>query len=157
MIIFTIINFILILLVILFTIILYSKFSNVQRLEQEYRQLLSEAEESISGFIMELKEENDRFLKNMTNKNGEREVSNEKNTSQHFHEIEENLTLTDVTELLSENNNELNKEPKEMSFEELSLKEQAILLRERGYSIEETARKLNKGKTEIELLLKFQH
>ncbi|CAG9619686.1 hypothetical protein [Sutcliffiella rhizosphaerae] len=150
MIIFTVINFVLILLVILFVIILYIKLSNVQQLEQEYRSLIKEAEESISGYILELKEENDRFLSKITK---------EEETPSVFDTKEGNLTGLDISELLAQNDSHDKKVdlPRHNdSFGELELKDQVKVLEEKGYTFDEIAKKLNKGKTEIELLMKFR-
>jgi hypothetical protein len=59
--------------------------------------------------------------------------------------------MTHVTheKISSSNNTEMNKEMQ-------SIMQQALQLHRQGKTIEEIARILEKGKTEIELLLKFQ-
>lgn len=154
LIIFTIVNFALILLAIFFIILLYIKFSNVQQLEQEYRRLLQEAEDTIGSYVLEMKEENTIFL----NRLNENPTEKTDNTMDRFDEKEDNLSPTDVKDLLAQESPGINKEPqlKQKAFEDWDIKDQVLYLHKEGKTSEEIARKLNKGKTEIELLLKFR-
>ncbi|KMJ58662.1 hypothetical protein AB685_12360 [Bacillus sp. LL01] len=155
LIIFSIVNFALTLLAIFFIILLFIKFSKVQQLEQDYRRLIQEAEDTISSYVMELKEENSAFLKRLN------ENTRQKNSEvmDRFDERESELSAIDVKELLAQENvQEAVEEPtiQQNAFEEWSLKDQVKYLIDEGLTSEEIAKKLNKGKTEIELLLKFR-
>ncbi|WP_339145829.1 MULTISPECIES: hypothetical protein [unclassified Sutcliffiella] len=154
LIIFTIVNFALILLAIFFIILLYIKFSTIQQLEQEYRRLLQEAEDTISSYVLEMKEENTTFLRRLN----ENSTETEDNKMERFDEREDNLSPTDVKELLAQESQEIYEEPQleQKAFEDWNIKDQVLHLRNEGKTSEEIARKLNKGKTEIELLLKFR-
>lgn len=150
------INFVISLLAIFFVIILYLKFSKVQQLEQDYHQLLKEAEDTISGYVFELKEENKEFLA---------KLSEQKSSLHHLEEEkpfvdekEPELTQTDIQSLLGQVTPiaEDSFQSKQEDFAELSTSDQVAHLVEKGHSIEEIAKKLDKGKTEIELLWKFR-
>ncbi|ART76370.1 hypothetical protein B4U37_10090 [Sutcliffiella horikoshii] len=156
LIIFTIVNFALILLVIFFIILLFIKLSRVQQLEQEYRTLIQEAEDTITSYVLELKEENNSFLQKLSNSNHDISHSDKQES---FDAREDALTEADLKELLmQENVREDHKETliAEKPFEEWNFKDQVKHLSENGLTSSEIAKKLNKGKTEIELLLKFR-
>ncbi len=155
LVIFSIINFALILLAFFFIILLYIKFSSVKQLEQQYRNLLQEAEDTITSYVMELKEENRNFLERL------HEHSHEKGgpESEGFDEQEDKLSNSDLKELLQQESSEGNSKEAEFTqkpFEELNLMDKVLHLSQNGLTSEEIARSLDKGKTEIELLLKFR-
>ncbi|WP_223700210.1 hypothetical protein [Sutcliffiella deserti] len=153
--IFLVINFMLSLLAIFFVIILYVKFSKVQQLEQDYHHLLKEAEETISGYVYELKEENEIFLSKITDKRHANAPTVKMARENLIDRTESEITQQDVEMLLNENEQKLSSDKKE-NFESLSLYEQVSHLVEKGHSLEDIAKKLNKGKTEIELLWKIR-
>lgn len=153
LILFTIINFALILLAILFIIILFTKISKVQQLEQEYRTLIQEAEDTITSYVLELKEENNAFLQKLSNHGGT------PSKQENFDTREADLTESDLKDLLTQENiekEEKNPLVEQKPFEEWNLKDQVKDLHEKGLTSSDIAKKLNKGKTEIELLLKFR-
>lgn len=155
---FMVINFAISLLAIFLVIILYIKFSNVQQLEQDYHKLLKEAEETIGSYVYELKEENEAFLAKLPERNKVVKEQSVNTTERSIDEKEPEITQDDINALLGESvpsdskgNNE-----KKIVFEELSTYEQVAILLEEGHSMEEIAKKLDKGKTEIELLWKIR-
>ncbi|WP_404433010.1 hypothetical protein [Sutcliffiella horikoshii] len=156
LIIFTIINFALILLAIFFIILLFIKLSKVQQLEQEYRTLIQEAEDTITSYVLELKEENSSFLQKLSNANpGISHLDKQES----FDTREEELTEADLKDLLMQENvreDHIETVIAEKPFEEWNIKDQVMHLSEKGLTSSEIAKKLNKGKTEIELLLKFR-
>ncbi|UAL49190.1 hypothetical protein [Sutcliffiella horikoshii] len=156
LIIFTIINFALILLAIFFIILLFIKLSKVQQLEQEYRTLIQEAEDTITSYVLELKEENSSFLQKLSNANpGIAHLDKQES----FDTREEELTEADLKDLLMQENvreDHIETVIAEKPFEEWNIKDQVMHLSEKGLTSSEIAKKLNKGKTEIELLLKFR-
>ncbi|NLP50536.1 hypothetical protein [Bacillus sp. RO1] len=154
LIIFTIVNFALILLAIFFIILLFIKTSKVQQLEQEYRTLLQEAEDTITSYVLELKEENNSFLQKLS-----KPSPIPSNKRERFDTREDVLTETDLKEFLTQQNVKEENQgalAEEVPFENWTLKDQVLDLSEKGLSGSEIAKKLNKGKTEIELLLKFR-
>ncbi|WP_404351519.1 hypothetical protein LG311_09645 [Sutcliffiella horikoshii] len=156
LIIFTIINFALILLAIFFIILLFIKLSKVQQLEQEYRTLIQEAEDTITSYVLELKEENSSFLQKLSNANpGISHLDKQES----FDTREEELTEADLKDILMQENvreDHIETVIAEKPFEEWNIKDQVMHLSEKGLTSSEIAKKLNKGKTEIELLLKFR-
>ncbi|ALC81079.1 MULTISPECIES: DUF6115 domain-containing protein [Bacillus] len=140
-----------------FVLILYTRLKATHDMEAKQRQLLEETENTLTAFLIELKDENRELKKQL-------EVP-EATKSKHFE------TKNQSTNEKSENKEELpsyiesllketeRNEAAVMQPEQeiqLSFDEQAVALFQKGHSIEEIARKLKSGKTEIELLLKFR-
>ncbi|WP_417900537.1 hypothetical protein ABN702_10040 [Bacillus haimaensis] len=155
---FLVINFAVSLLAIFLVIILYIKFSNIQQLEQDYHKLLKEAEETIGSYVYELKEENEAFLAKLPERNKVVKEQPRNTTERSIDEKEPEITQDDINALLggSEQSDSIDNNEKPKAFEELSTYEQVAILLEEGYSMEEIAKKLDKGKTEIELLWKIR-
>ena len=156
---FLMINFAISLLAIFLVVILYIKFSSVQQLEQDYHRLLKVAEETIGSYVYELQEENKAFLSKLKDRQTAGGGQPKKTTEYSFDEKEPEITPEDINIMLGEslqsdsigNNNE------KIAFDDLSTYEQVAILIEDGHSMEEIAKKLGKGKTEIELLWKIRH
>ena len=173
--------------------------------------MVTEMEELMSGYIMEMKEENEALLKKVAHKNqppgnqdGKNKASIPKETAVLLKEInpfeeqnrtnllystknkaaeayksqsptkqkirEESMLLADDSLELSAVTEKTAKEPENATFyetlqaslngqsvEKPSLHEQVNALKKQGLSTEEIAQTLKRGKTEIELLLKFQN
>ena len=168
-------------------ILLYLRQNRLVEAEKKQARIIGEIEEIFSAYLLELKEENDKFIETMmkTNSiNGLKTygVANEaKNdaASRESHDKEENplaprygrgisyqaarkaYNQNRVPSATVENDPDLITEeqtPKDTSQDllQLSFIDQVLLLKKQGLSIEEIARDLDKGKTEIELLLKFR-
>ncbi|MFC9596872.1 hypothetical protein ACFTQL_02995 [Peribacillus butanolivorans] len=179
--------------------------NRLSKLEKDQKAIISEMEELLSGYLMEMKEDNETLVKTFTNsvalkpkheheeqeravvKNSTRdnEIKREKKMLPDYKEgrhigtkkqaaeaykkqSEDNeehrfpLKPEDRLDLSSEapslSNQEYEKEFSGMlqvGLNELSFNEQVEYLADQGHSIEKIAKKLNRGKTEIELLLKF--
>ncbi|MDX5474528.1 MAG: hypothetical protein LPK00_03225 [Bacillaceae bacterium] len=151
------VNLILSLLAIFLCLIFYKKISTIQQLEVEYKELLKEAEDTISSFVYELKEENEKFLKSIEKKN--LEENNSSSSTSKINIVEDPIDKADLHELLY-SNIQIDVDEKEVNtmdtVEEKTPYELAIELHESGLSFEQIAKKLNLGKTEVELLLKFR-
>lgn len=151
------VNLILSLLAIFFCLILYKRISTIQQLEVDYKELLKEAEDTISSFVYELKEENDKFLQSVEEKNLEKSSSS---STSKINFVEEPIDSDDLHELLNTSIH-ADVDEKEVykidKVEEKTPYELAIELHESGLPLEQIAKKLNLGKTEVELLLKFRH
>ena len=185
-------------------IILYLRQNRLSKLEKEQKAIIMEMEELLTGYLMEMKEDNEALIKAVTQAGsqtsedkmeaqmivksqsaGEKAVPVEKSMQElklrgtkrqaanayknqiekdaeykSDDEMKDNLELSAEESILSkEKALVIEKDFSAMlqdSLEELSLNEQVDYLAEQGLSIEEIAKKLNKGQTEIELLLKFQ-
>ncbi|MFC5558087.1 hypothetical protein ACFPN4_02960 [Ureibacillus thermophilus] len=167
--------------------ILNSKISKYKDLELRQDKLMDEIENAISVYLLEFKEENDRFIKELSNIKPSQqtvqpskeskpvlEVINKNSSEKNGMDIEkipvvpktvaknayikQKKNATTEQEKMPETaGNENGQNPKgEMNQKEMSFKEKVIALHQEGKSIEEIAKITQKGKTEIELLLKFQ-
>ena len=188
-------------------IVLYLRQNRLSKLEKEQKAIIMEMEELLTGYLMEMKEDNEALIKAVTQVGtktsedkieeqvivksqsvGEEAVPAEesmpaykeprlngtkkqaanayKNHSEKDGEykpadgVKDKLELSAEASILSkEKAPVVEKDFSAMlqdSLKELSLNEQVDYLAEQGLSIEEIAKKLNRGQTEIELLLKFQ-
>ena len=187
-------------------LILFVRLSRIREIEKKQTSMMKDMENLITGYLLEMKEENEHFLNKFTeadqtyketNKDNNnrfrsdvQELTNERSTVQlkqnnlmynsnkkinnHFsHEnselglpnlVQNSSEITDILEITKVMNNNdtltaLNQGTSNKVKDDLyiqSLSAQALLLQKKGYSLEEIARNLKKGKTEIELLLKFR-
>ncbi|MCV9887686.1 hypothetical protein [Metabacillus halosaccharovorans] len=156
-----------------FIIVLYMKYSNMKNLSDTQRQILEETENSMTSFLIDMKDENEKLIKTLLRSSNERipdpmkEEAIELNQNS-YSETEQKPKAPNKTEL-EVNSKELpghlsgiddmediveitqtpnkNKPPFEI---------EAINLYKQGYTVEQIAKRLNKGKTEVELLLKFR-
>jgi hypothetical protein len=169
-----IISFLLNIISLLAIIILYTRQNRFIDLEKRQGKMLQEMEETISTYLIEMKEENDAFISSLNKSKNEH--SDQKNKT----EIPQKSSSKHKDEELgSPSNKRLNaykayKKPAESIQrnddggewsplvpdesrlnEEKSLVNKVITLQQKGLSIEEIAKSMGKGKTEIELLLKF--
>lgn len=164
-------------------VILYLRQNRLVGMEKEQKKNIEEMEEVISTFITEIKEENEHFFNKLISfqpneviedRKVEKGMEDDANSVEFKpKEIKGNKAMLNVYKnvvpSVSENNkNEdvLEKEdvdellnlilPPEKEPKEKSIVEIASEMQEEGKSIEEIAKALNKGKTEMELLLKFR-
>ncbi|CAH0213288.1 hypothetical protein SRABI96_02221 [Peribacillus sp. Bi96] len=189
-------------------VILYLRQNRLSKLEKDQKAIIGEMEQLLSGYLMEMKEDNETLVQAFTNSvamksgvdtneqehgplyetMGEKEVKQEQNMMQGHHEgrrvtfkkqainaykkmpeeqeyntlpviDEDKLELSAAAISPSFEGNSTGKEFADMlqaSLNERSLDEQVKMLADQGHSIKEIAKKLNRGQTEIELLLKFR-
>ncbi|WP_175989035.1 hypothetical protein [Bacillus sp. Marseille-Q1617] len=148
-------------------IILYTRQNRFIDLEKRQGKMLQEMEETISTYLIEMKEENEAFINSLHQRNEEpsshpaqpdssrkEEPSSLANKRLHAAKaykkpaasVERNEEDSGWSPPLPDDSRE---------FGGGSLVTQVITLQQKGLSIEEIAKRLGKGKTEIELLLKF--
>jgi hypothetical protein len=138
-------------------ILLYLQLSKIKEVEKRQSQLIQEMEQTVSTYLVEWKEENERFLNSLSQKMNRRVDEGTKRTPAiQLKESEWTLSLNHVEKMkdkveISTIHPKKNEQPSASS-----LAEQAIKLQKEGKTIEEIAKLLKKGKTEIELLLKFR-
>jgi hypothetical protein len=167
-------------------VILYSKLSKFKDLENRQNQLVEEMDNAISVYLIEMKEENDRLIKELQTA-PERILVHEQE-----HPIEKeavpNILLNKSDSSKVENTSEFEARPyvpvktaanayrkqkanvieeneveevQEVLFQQkqeqklLTFEQQVIEHYHNGKTIEEIARLMQRGKTEIELLVKF--
>ncbi|MFS0643474.1 DUF6115 domain-containing protein [Siminovitchia sp. 179-K 8D1 HS] len=139
------ISFLLNVLLIFAMILLFMRQNRFVEIEKKQRALLSESEELVNGLLAEIREENDRFLQQIMHVREKRE-----NPPQ-------NLPLNrgaDEHADLSEETFD-GPEKQETSQEGPSLRKQVEEMAAQGMTLAEIAKTLGKGKTEIELAMKF--
>ncbi len=157
-----------------FIIVLYMKYSTMKNLTNTQRQILEETENSMTSFLIDMKDENERLIQTLLNsssmkvqsmdndlneanlginseldKNQLKQKSSSKGIDQDLKELPSHLSgigeMKDSVEITQTYNK------KNPPFEI-----EAINLYEEGYTVEQIAKKLKKGKTEVELLIKFR-
>lgn len=167
---FIVISFVLHIISILAIIILYIKYQSLKELEVSIQQ----TEEALSLFLLEVKDENEKFIKELSsiheNSRFSQEARSNERATNNLIEIKEQKDYEfhkgaqsdempdylrtiideqqDVLDVQQERDNE--REPTEKD-----LQKEILLLAKNGYTIEEIAQKLEIGKTEIELFIKF--
>ncbi|TXC91932.1 hypothetical protein FS935_05990 [Metabacillus litoralis] len=158
------------------------KYSTMKSLTDNQRKILEDTENSMTSFLIEMKDENDRLIEQLTNNSSliPQEVAPKDNKNAKVNNIAAKASSYDIDKMKkskkeeNENENEDEGLPKHLSqidevkdtieisestlaeIETLPFEIEAINLYENGYSIEQIARKFNKGKTEVELILKFR-
>ena len=150
---FIIILFLLNFITIFAVILLYMRQNRLIELEKQQHKNNEKSAELLSSFLYEIKEENERFMEKIATKDiTEQDVTNVVNTEQEktttFDHVEDDASTENVlADLFVYDQIEAQEEP---------FVQQVKKLQNQGLSIEQIAKKLNKGKTEIDLLLKFQ-
>ena len=154
-------------------IILYLRQNRLINFEKNYRTYMKESEELINTFIIEMKEENQEIKQLIGNKNvskptedipqlnQEPQIVNQTATSQPERYIKK--TALDAYENVNNHTNVTNNmdDKVELTSRRELVKEPDHLLKvvtemkNQGNTIEEIAKKMGRGKTEIELLLKL--
>lgn len=163
-----------------FLILQNAKISKFKDLEARQDQLIREMEDTISAYLIEMREENDRLIKELS----EIETGNNKKEPQPNVKLEQSelppsndidikieqakiIPKTMVVSAYSkqattkQSNSQNEKEESNSQLQENlqekteTFEDKVLALHKQGKSIEEIAKETNKGKTEIELLLKF--
>ncbi|WP_110112808.1 hypothetical protein [Bacillus sp. CGMCC 1.16541] len=152
-------------------VLLYMQLSRVKELEKKQQQTIREMEEIVLAYVTEIKEQNDDFFMRLNQpkeKSSQPFASTAKKTfvssvdlksepteslTELFDE-EKQINDSDTKVLKKQRSNEDEDEHNELSLEQI--KEKAIFLEKKGLTIEEIAKNLHRGKTEIELMLQFR-
>lgn len=150
--------------------LLYMKVSKFNDLEKKQQKLMAEMDDSVGVYLAELKEENDRLIKIIekrqeSNSSHEKEIKKQQVTQSGtvVENNKENFTLNQpsVPMKVAMKSYQTSPAVKESvtkpSFDEVKMDDRSIAIRmhKEGKSIEEIAKSLGKGKTEVNLLLKF--
>ncbi|PIC65609.1 hypothetical protein CSV79_00585 [Sporosarcina sp. P13] len=136
--------------------LLFMKISRFNNLEKKQQHLMQEMDQSVMAYLTEIKEENDRLIKRLNEVPVPKTVvksSIEKTETtpgpekiqQKTQSIPMNFALRSYQKAVS---------PKQDN-EPLNDHQQVKQLYKDGNSVQEIAKKLGKGQTEIELILKF--
>ncbi|GGE65346.1 hypothetical protein [Priestia taiwanensis] len=143
--------------------VLHKRLNQLQDVKKDNEKIQRETEDILMSFIAEMKEENEKFLKKVKStstieyKEQKQEILTEYERS--IDVKEEQVAYKEFLPPFSEEDRSSNEEVVETKEAPLLLDdiaEKAERLAQEGYKIEEIAKQLNKGKTEIELLMKFR-
>lgn len=148
--------------------------SKTKELELKQQKVAREIEDLFTTYLIEIKEENERMM-NILEKNGQNENSYEPNHEKKSSQKSPKVALN-VSEDVNVNKNSEQQDapvlkqqqvdhkpikeykppmPDEVEFIQPSLEARVFSLYDQGLSTEEIARKLDCGRTEVELMLKF--
>ncbi|MGE8204056.1 hypothetical protein ACQKP0_05785 [Heyndrickxia sp. NPDC080065] len=156
-------------------IILYLRQNRFTAMEFSQKQAMKEMEDVFTAYLEDLKEENEQFIERLNS------FQKIQSTIQPLKTTQSNTTKADkqkdnIEEMIPHaykrlnavksynnkidlnNDSAISSEPetKELkSTEPLSIQDQVVSLSKKGLTIDEIAQNLNKGKTEIDLILKF--
>lgn len=145
--------------------LLYLKMGKLNDVEKKQRKLMDEMEESIAAYLTELKDENDRFLQQISIQQKKDKASHQSNignavdivshAEQGWFEQPKIPVRKAINTYQKNSGTSPTKKNSEEETETASIRKKVSQLAAEGYSIEEIAKKVGVGKTEIELMLKF--
>jgi hypothetical protein len=143
-------------------ILLYLRLAKVKEMEKQQQQMIEEIEQTFSAYLLEWKEENERFLAELAAMSANRprtDHSPPKDSAKSQADGNETTMPSEETEALPSyfpNIDEI-KDIVDIRQQPISSAADRVWqLYEQGKTVEEIAKILNKGKTEVELLLKFR-
>lgn len=152
--------FILLLLCFYFLILLNMKMNRFKQNEQRQERLIEEMEASISSFLVDIEDENARLIEALN----KQQVKVAKETVEHavVEEVKEETVekIKEPTFTLPKSyakkayETQTVKEDKEQKVQTVDQRVKEMYMR--GMSIDEIAKELHLGKTEVELMIKFQ-
>ncbi len=158
-----------------FIILLYAKISRLKDIEKNQERLKDEMDQATSVYLAEMRDENDRLIRELKMMRENRLQENQLNPKKSLKEsVNDSTTKKEkidpptfnmprnlVAKAYQDTSATIStKEILETSMEplkKLTLEEEVKELHQSGKNVDEIAKMLQKGKTEIELLLKFQH
>lgn len=149
-----VINFVLLLCTVFLAIILIKKYNQLADLEEKYELMQREFAGQMEAFLLEIKEENEKFIQEFQQTIEERDVHHPASDARTDHppvvDGQENAEEADVS------GPETREDTPEPSFNKYEKDFQQVAdYLTKGFSVPEIAKALNRGKTEIELLIKF--
>lgn len=161
-------------LVTIFVIILLSmKVSSMKELSVKQEELQKEIEDVFSSYILEMKEENEKLLHAIQQKKAHPAPPSAEPAKPAIKQAAQPKPSSKAVSRVYQINQKASEQPRSTSSSPStddftaplskgneqfvqSLASKALEYEKEGYTIEQIAQKLNKGKTEIELLLKFR-
>ncbi|MBS4198982.1 hypothetical protein KHA93_04850 [Bacillus sp. FJAT-49732] len=148
---------------ILAVVILFQRQNRFIEMERNQRKIQQESEEMLSAFLLEIKEENKSFISKFYHtKQDDRSDEQPIDIDIHRSKDEPIRTLTQEEPITSETYSRMlasevyqKSSDNKRDSEEKTFIEQVDALSQKGLTSSEIAKHLKKGKTEVELLLKF--
>jgi len=148
-----------------FLALLYTKVTKFDDLEKKQRKLMAEMDNSIGAYLSELKDENERLIEQLTvhiqqpaiQKTSLR-AAQESGVSEEVRPVMRAKIPKMPVNLALKSYKAAGQGPEDAvaPIEAEDARTQVIRLHDAGQSIEEIAKQLGKGRTEIELILKFR-
>lgn len=138
------------------------RMAKFDKLETKQQKLMSEMDDAIAAYLTELKDENDRLIRLLekrmddekpAGKDSRKEMTNAPPAPR---DIIQNQKPVIPVQVALQSYKSFSKPSEADSREEDDDRAKALKLQKNGWSVEEIARELGKGKTEIELILKFK-
>ncbi|GEL75850.1 DUF6115 domain-containing protein [Tenuibacillus multivorans] len=137
--------------------LLYQKIKQASEGERNFEQRVQEIEDLFSSYLLEIKDENKAFVEKVS------EIDQNPKVHKTLQFQGDSATENQDTVQLSQNYTKPHKQslfqPELVKVkdhvEQPSLHSKIMHLYENGYTTEDIAKKLNKGKTEVELIVKF--
>ncbi len=161
-----------------FIALLYMKLSKFNDLEKKQSKLMKEMDDAIAVYLAEVKDENERLIEKLTVQIEEKrqEPRRKEASREEIEEVSENnrppiqvsvpqqtmrhharKSYENVQQTVVQTNDAHDEEEiqEDLAVTELDDRARALQLSKAGLSIEEIAKELDKGRTEVELILKF--
>lgn len=137
--------------------LLFTRLSNAKDIEKQHEEFMKEMDDAVSAYLFEIKDENNRLIEElaMTNETNNNIKKEEKKPIDEIPFSPRSLVSKSAVAKLYQQASPVKETIEDKT--ELSPQNQVLALSNAGKSIEEIARLLGKGKTEIELMLKFHH
>ncbi|WP_018932645.1 DUF6115 domain-containing protein [Gracilibacillus lacisalsi] len=120
--------------------------------EDNVNQQVKNIEDTLAVYLVELKEENEKFVQQVEKFNS----NNSDNNNQKQHEASKSVKEVHTPKQSTKEYQAISHVEQVEDVVERSTTASVLHLHEKGYTVDEIAKELDKGKTEVELLLKFQ-
>ena len=149
------ISFILHLFAFFWIFLLSMRLKRTNEIEKRQAEIQKEIEDLFQSYLLEMKEENEKLL-HLIDKSTKNPVNNREKVTQRIVQPQNPQKLRTTSQQEKPKPKEYTPPvPTARDRFEPSINSKVILLHEQGFKAEEIAQKLNKGKAEIELILKF--
>ncbi|WP_191561706.1 DUF6115 domain-containing protein [Metabacillus idriensis] len=139
-----------------FITLLFMKYQSVKQIEERQAAMLAETEQSLTAYLIELKDENEKLITEMKymqqSEHKWKESIAPKKSDASFPVEEADFP---VPSIIHEDRVEISARKPE-TIRPKTIEDKVFHLNQKGFSAEEIAKQLNKGITEIELMLKFR-
>ncbi|KIL80603.1 hypothetical protein [Bacillus badius] len=158
-------------------ILLFMRQNRLHEIKKEQEKLVADMEEMMTAYLAEMKEENEKFIKEFSSSSpaehsaaaGQASSAVTPGKSAPPDRAPEGAGAIAAPSMqriraaqvyrtankTADEREKISAEEQEAPAAEQALADEIVLLKDQGLSVEEIARKLNKGKTEVELALKF--
>ncbi|WP_208592541.1 DUF6115 domain-containing protein [Gracilibacillus suaedae] len=122
--------------------------------EDNVNQQVKNIEDTLAVYLIELKEENEKFVQQVGQFNSD--TSDQHSHNQMQNEVRKSVEEVNTPKQTTKEYQAISHVEQVEDVVERSTTASVLHLNEKGYTVDEIAKELDKGKTEVELLLKFQ-